>query len=119
MKKAEDAGLVYSTENGGMCPGCGKLQRKCSCKNEKNGARGDGIVRISRQTKGRKGSGVSIITGLPLQHNELVALATQLKKRCGCGGTVKNGVIEIQGDQREALAAYLAQGGYQVKLAGN
>ena len=119
MKKAEDTRLAYSTENGGICPGCSNPLRKCSCKNETNSATGDGIVRISRQTKGRKGSGVSIITGLPLQHNELVALAAQLKKRCGCGGTVKNGVIEIQGDQREALAAHLSQCGYKVKLAGN
>ncbi len=118
MKKAEDGRLVYSTENDDKCRVCGKPARKCSCKPERNRPAGDGIVRISRQTRGRKGSGVSIITGLPLQDSELTALAAQLKKKCGCGGTVKNGVIEIQGDKRETLAAHLSQHGYNVKLAG-
>jgi len=75
-------------------------------------------VRISRQTRGRKGSGVSILSGLPLDENELKTLAKQLKKRCGTGGTVKNGIIEIQGDHRNTLLKYLVQSGYKAKLAG-
>ncbi|MEE4240988.1 MAG: stress response translation initiation inhibitor YciH [Desulfopila sp.] len=120
MKKTEEAKLVYSTDDGGICRECGKKQRKCGCRKKENrAAPGDGVVRIGRQTKGRKGNGVSTVQGLPLQEKELVVLAAQLKKRCGCGGTVKNGTIEIQGDQRKELAAFLSQHGYKVKLAGS
>ena len=75
-------------------------------------------MRISRQTKGRKGSGVCLITGIPLGEAELKNLAKQLKKKCGSGGAVKNGVIEIQGDQREVLVEALMKLGYKAKLAG-
>ena len=78
----------------------------------------DGIVRIRRETKGRKGTGVCIITGLPLNENELKALAKKLKQTCGTGGAVKQGVIEIQGDNREKLKTELESQGYTVKLAG-
>ncbi|OGQ98868.1 MAG: hypothetical protein A2505_06825, partial [Deltaproteobacteria bacterium RIFOXYD12_FULL_55_16] len=81
-------------------------------------AKGDGIIRVSRETKGRKGSGVTLITGLPLAEDELIALARQLKQRCGSGGTVKNGVIEVQGDQRELVLAELIRLGWQAKKAG-
>jgi translation initiation factor 1 len=81
-------------------------------------AKGDGIIRVSRETKGRKGSGVTLVTGLPLAEPELSALARQLKQRCGSGGTVKNGVIEVQGDQREVVLAELVRLGYQAKKAG-
>jgi len=80
--------------------------------------KGDGIVRISRQTKGRKGKGVSVITGIPLSSEKLEALAKQLKQRCGAGGTVKDGVIEIQGDHRDVLVLELKKLGYAAKLAG-
>jgi len=79
---------------------------------------GDGIVRISRQTKGRKGKGVTLIEGVLLPTEELKSLAKQLKKSCGCGGTVKDSIIEIQGDYREQLLATLLKLGYQAKLAG-
>ena len=78
----------------------------------------DGIVRISRQTKGRKGGGVCLITGLPLNEAGLKQLAQDLKRSCGAGGTIKKGVIEIQGDHRQALIAVLTARGYRVKLAG-
>ncbi len=100
--------LVYSTE-------CGRIKPE---KAPVSQVKGDGIVRIARQTAGRKGSGVSLITGLDLEDKELKNLAKELKKRCGCGGTVKNGVIEIQTDQREILKAFLEKKNYQVKLAG-
>lgn len=116
--KAHNRGLVYSTDRGRLCPSCGKAVRECCCRAQPEQPVGDGIVRISRQTKGRKGSGVSLISGLPLGDQELKKLAKQLKKKCGCGGTVKSGVVEIQGDKRQVLADELLRLGYKVKLAG-
>jgi translation initiation factor 1 len=80
--------------------------------------RGDGIVRVGRETKGRKGSGVTVITGIPSHPEGLEKLAKQFKQQCGTGGTVKNGVIEIQGDHRDLLVAELQKLGYTVKKAG-
>jgi translation initiation factor 1 len=79
---------------------------------------GDRIVRVGRETKGRKGKGVSIISGVPLQGQELFQLAKQLKSRCGSGGTVKNGVIEIQGDHRALIVQELKKSGFVAKLSG-
>ena len=79
---------------------------------------GDGIVRIQRETKGRKGKGVTLINGVPLAGAELKQLAKKLKQKCGTGGTIKNGVIEIQGDHRDLLLAELTQLGWKVKIAG-
>lgn len=117
-KPANDSGLVYSTEHGKMCPNCAKPLAQCICGQKKTPAKGDGIIRVSRETKGRKGSGVTLITGLPLAEPELAALAKQLKQRCGSGGTVKNGVIEVQGDHRDVVLAELICLGYQAKKAG-
>jgi translation initiation factor 1 len=75
-------------------------------------------VRVARETKGRKGKGVTVITGVPLPPAELKALGRELKQNCGSGGTVKNGVIEIQGDHRERLVAALTHHGFTVKRAG-
>ena len=80
--------------------------------------KGDGIVRVGRETKGRKGSGVTVITGIPSHPEGLEKLAKQFKQQCGTGGTVKNGVIEIQGDHRDLLVAELQKLGYTVKKAG-
>ena len=118
MKKQKTKGLVYSTGTGRTCPGCGHPAEQCGCSKEKRPQQGDGVVRVSRQTKGRKGSGVCLITSVPLADAELKKLAKQLKKQCGSGGTVKNGVIEIQGDQREVLAEALIKLGYKTKLTG-
>lgn len=118
MKKPRTTGLVYSTDTGRTCPGCGHPVRQCCCSKEKSRPQGDGIVRVSRQTKGRKGSGVSLITGMPLSEAGLKKLAKELKKKCGSGGTVKNGSIEIQGDHREILVEALLKLGYTAKLAG-
>jgi len=79
---------------------------------------GDGVVRVGRETKGRKGKGVTVITGLPLADDELARLATRLKKRCGSGGTVRDGLIEIQGDHRDLLVTELDGLGYRVERAG-
>lgn len=80
--------------------------------------KGDGVVRIQRQTSGRKGKGVCLITGVDLDDAELTKLAAELKKKCGCGGAVKDGIIEIQGDKRDLLKSMLEAKGMKVKLAG-
>lgn len=110
--------LVYSTDQGRTCPDCQRPQQQCCCKQNTALPEGDGIVRISRQTKGRKGKGVTLIERVLLPADELKTLAKQLKKSCGSGGTVKDGVIEIQGDYREQLLATLLKLGYKAKLAG-
>ena len=117
-KKNKNEGLVYSTEFGKACPGCGNPIRKCICGNQSQALPNDGIVRVGRETKGRKGSGVSIITGLPLDEKDLKKIAKQLKQKCGTGGTVKSGTIEIQGDHRDILKQELSKLGYTVKLSG-
>ncbi|MBC8207497.1 MAG: stress response translation initiation inhibitor YciH [Kiritimatiellales bacterium] len=78
----------------------------------------DGVVRVGRETKGRKGAGVTIIAGIPTHPEGLKQIAKELKQKCGTGGTVKNGVIEIQGDQRDLLVKELTERGYTVKRAG-
>lgn len=108
---------VYSTDRGSLCPDCGAPKHPGKCRNEA-APRGDGKVRIQRQTKGRKGKGVTCISGLPLADTELKTLAKQLKKSCGSGGTVKDGVIEIQGDYKERLLQELTKLGYNAVIAG-
>ena len=118
MSMKKEHRLVYSTETGKTCPQCEQPKAACTCKRNKNNSSSDGIVRISRQTKGRKGSGVSLVSGIDLPDSELKNLAKKLKKKCGTGGTVKKAVIEIQGDHRQALKEELIKLGYRVKLAG-
>ena len=112
--------LVYSTEQGPTCPTCTKPLRSCRCAAKTSGSPppGDGVVRVERQTKGRKGKGVTIVRGIPLGEAELKALGAKLKKKCGSGGTIKNGVIEIQGDHRDLLIPELQSHGWTVKRAG-
>lgn len=112
-------GLVYSTETGRLCPDCEQPIDACTCKQADDCIpAGDGIVRISRETKGRKGKGVTLITGVPVTPSELKDLAKALKARCGTGGAVKDHVIEIQGDQRDLLVTLLSEKGFKVKKAG-
>ena len=110
-----NSSIVYSSEHGKMCPACHKQVTKCVCSQKKAVPKSDGIVRVGRSTKGRKGKGVTVITGLPLEHDALLKLAKQLKQKCGSGGTVKDGVIEIQGDHRATLVEELKKMGYTVK----
>ncbi len=117
-KRKETGGLVYSTETGRTCPQCRQPVAQCGCSDESERPKGDGIVRIHRETKGRKGKGVSIVTGLDLPDKDLKALAKKLKARCGTGGTIKDGNIEIQGDQRDTLLEELEKLGYRVRKAG-
>ena len=88
------------------------------CAKNRNAAPADGVVRVSRETKGRKGKGVTLVTGVPLEGAELADLGKLLKTRCGAGGTVKNGVIEIQGHHRDKVVAELESRGWTVKKAG-
>ena len=117
MSKKHDGGLVYSTDHGRMCPQCRHSREQCSCGREQRPP-GDGVVRVSRETKGRKGKGVTLISGIPLAEKELKAYAKELKAKCGTGGTLKDGVVEIQGDQRDILLPLLMQKGWVVKRSG-
>ncbi len=110
--------LVYSTEKGSKCDTCGKPRAKCRCGQNPRPRESDGIVRVGRETKGRKGKGVSLVTGVPLEGEALKKLAKKLKSKCGSGGTVKDGVIEIQGDHRELLLEELRKEGFSVKRSG-
>ncbi|WP_363323534.1 stress response translation initiation inhibitor YciH [uncultured Pseudoteredinibacter sp.] len=105
---SKNSRLVYSTDQGRV-----KEEKEVA-----NAPEGDGIVRIMRETKGRKGKGVTLITGLQMEAAELKKLAKRLKQLCGTGGSVKDFVIEIQGDQREVIKAELEKQGHTVKLAG-
>jgi len=115
--KNKGAGLVYSTESGKICPDCNKPAVKCSCRKQSS-SKSDGIVRLMRETKGRKGKAVTLITGLPFDNEGLKKLSKSLKKKCGSGGSLKNDVIEIQGDHRDVLEKDLGRLGYTVKRAG-
>jgi translation initiation factor 1 len=116
--KAVEGGLVYSTEHGRMCPHCRQPQTACRCAANALPPVTDGVVRIRCETKGRKGKGVTVINGLPLAGEALAALAKTLRQRCSSGGTVKEGVVEIQGDHVASLLPWLQQQGWTVKKSG-
>ena len=120
MKREEsrNSRLVYSSELGRICPDCGKPATGCVCRKKPARTAGDGIVRVQRESKGRGGKTVTVITGIPLDDEALKALAGELKRRCGTGGTVKDGTVEIQGDHRELLVTELEKRGYRVKKSG-
>ncbi len=109
--------VVYSTEQGRICPGCGNPVKQCTCRKQKSPS-GDGNVRVSRETKGRKGKGVTLIKGLDMDAATLALTSKKLKVMCGSGGTVKEGVIEIQGDHIERILDYLKKQGVRAKRAG-
>lgn len=110
-------GLVYSTDAGRHCPDCSRPVGECICGQPQVPA-GDGIARVRRESKGRGGKTVTTISGVPLAGEELKALATALKKRCGTGGALKDGVIEIQGDHVELLLGELTKQGFKAKKSG-
>lgn len=118
MKSRPSAGgLVYSTDSGRMCPACRKAIALCTCATRSVPA-SDGIVRVSRETKGRGGKAVTVVKGLALDDAALDKLAKQLKAVCGSGGTVKDGVVEVQGDHCDKVVGVLVAQGYKVKRAG-
>ncbi|TWI66180.1 translation initiation factor 1 [Pseudoduganella lurida] len=114
--KNSSSGLVYSTESGRMCPQCRAPVAACTCKTSV--IIGDGVVRVSRQTKGRGGKSVTVVKGLALDAVALAALGKQLRTACGSGGTVKDGVIEVQGDHCELVMETLRKLGHDPKRAG-
>ncbi len=121
MKKATSfaalSGLVYSTDSGRHCPECEQPEADCICAQQPINS-GDGVACVRRENKGRGGKTVTTIQGLCLTLDELKALTAALKKRCGCGGSLKDGVIEIQGDQVELLLEDLRKRGFTAKKTG-
>jgi translation initiation factor 1 len=125
MGEKDDKRLVYSTASGRICPGCGKPVSACLCKKkavkageQPKGYPRDGTIRIQREAKGRKGKIVTAVFGVPLENGDLEEFAKTLKRRCGAGGSVKDGVILIQGDHRQTLLAEIKRHGYTAKPAG-
>ena len=116
--RSSSGGLVYSTDSGRMCPDCRQPMAGCRCSATPVRAPSDGVVRVSRETKGRAGKGVTLVKGVPLDATALTVLGKQLKAACGSGGTVKDGVIEVQGDHCERVIELLKAQGYVVKRAG-
>lgn len=110
--------IVYTTGTGRLCPGCVRPVAECVCGRAAKEAAAAGPVRVGRETKGRAGKGVTVVTGLGLPAHELEALARALKQRCGSGGTVRDGVIEIQGEHRDTVVGELARRGISAKRAG-
>ena len=119
MSLGDLGGLVYSTDAGRMCPACRRPVSECVCKLLAQAVpAGDGVVRVSRETKGRGGKAVTVVKGVPVSAEALVALGKQLKAACGSGGTVKDGVIDVQGDHCTPVMALLQKQGFTVKRAG-
>jgi translation initiation factor 1 len=120
MRKSPSGGLVYSTEGGRMCPTCRRPLAGCSCPAPAGAARprGDDIVRVSRRTQGRGGRTVTVVDGVEADAAGLAALAKALRTLCGSGGTVKDGVVEVQGDHCERVIAHLRAAGHHVKRSG-
>lgn len=119
MKSSSKGGLVYSTDGGRMCPECSQVLAQCICKSvAKAHSTGDGRVRVTRETKGRGGKSVTIVKGLALDPLALASLGKQLRTACGSGGTVKDGVIEVQGDHCERVIEALKKFGHDAKRAG-
>ncbi len=109
------SGLVYSTDQGRHCPDCNQPRQQCRCQQTRQSG-GDGIIRLQRQTKGRAGKPVVIITGIAA--DELKAVAKTLKRKCGVGGTVEDDRIIIQGDKRDDIKRELEATGHVVRLSG-
>jgi translation initiation factor 1 len=110
--------IIYATGIGSLCPNCRRPVRECVCPKGAPGAAKPSAIRVGRETQGRAGKGVTTVTGLPLSIADMEALATKLKKRCGSGGTVRGGSIEIQGDHRDAIVAELIKMGWPAKRSG-
>ncbi len=119
MRDRGSGGLVYSTEGGRSCPDCRKPVAHCICKAQaKSIAKGDGVVRVGRETKGRGGKTVTVVRGLDLDADALAGIGRRLRTACGAGGTTGEGVLEVQGDHCERVMAWLRSEGWVVKRVG-
>ena len=118
MKPNNSGGLVFSTDGGRMCPACRNPIERCVCSRKNLGPEADSVVRVSRETKGRNGKNVTVIRGLPFNDAALMLLGKEIKTACGSGGTVKDGVIEIQGDHCDRVIEILKPRFGKVKRAG-
>ena len=119
MRQAGRGGLVYSTDAGRMCPLCRQAVSACRCATRATAiVVGDGIVRVSRESKGRAGKEVTVVRALALDAPALAALGKRLRTACGAGGTVKDGALEVQGDHAERIVDLLSAEGWNVKRAG-
>jgi translation initiation factor 1 len=112
---SRDSFTVYSTETK-VCRKCGRAV--CACGRAATPTRAPGTVRVGRETKGRKGAGVTVVTGLDMTEAQLRDLLSACKKRLGCGGTLRDGVLEFQGEHRDALLAHLESLGIKARRAG-
>jgi len=117
MRQQGAGGLVYSTEGGRMCPQCRWPLQACAC-GQAQAPQGDGVVRVSRESKGRGGKTVTLVRGVALAPDALAALGKRLRSACGSGGTLKDGVLEVQGDHAERVVNLLQQEGFVVKRSG-
>lgn len=119
MKENDNHQWVYSSEKGRICPACAETKTNCKCGKKaapENRNPTDGCIRIARETKGRKGKGVTLISGVPEEKRS--SLAREIKQLCGSGGTIKDGKIEIQGDHRDLILSLILKKGFKAKKAG-
>ena len=114
--RSKTGGLVYSTDSGRMCPVCRQAMAQCACKAQPITV-GDGVVRVSLQTKGRGGKSVTLVKGLLLDEVAIAILGKQLRTACGSGGTVKDGIVEVQGDHVTLITTLLQKQGFNLKLS--
>ena len=117
-RSERSGGLVYSTDSGRMCPDCRHPMAQCTCRQARPVVAGDGVVRVSREKKGRGGKTVTVLRGVTLEPTALLVLARRLKSECGSGGTVTDGAIEIQGDHVERVMQTMLAQGFTVKKVG-
>jgi translation initiation factor 1 len=118
MTRKEESRTVYTTEAGRICPNCGMPIARCQCKKQVSAPPGDGVVRVSLDKKGRGGKTVTLVSGLTGSIDELRQVSSEMKRRCGTGGTLKDGMIEIQGDHRDLLIEILKSKGIKAKRVG-
>jgi translation initiation factor 1 len=118
MRNRSPGGLVYSTDSGRMCPACRQPLVTCVCAQQLRAPAGDGVVRVSRESKGRGGKTVTLVRGLVLDDAALATLGKRLRSACGSGGTSKDGVIEVQGDHAERVIALLQVEGIAARRSG-
>ena len=118
----ENTPLVYSTGAGKICTACNQPVRDCKCspkkKNRDKVSYTDETIRVRREVKGRKGKTVTMISNVPLNNTDLLQLASEMKHKCGTGGSVKEGIILIQGDRVADIILMLEQKGFQAKRSG-